>query len=664
MNLSRTSLISVATAFVVIFLASGIGNFAISQDPNETDVAQKVETSQAEHTNRLAGETSPYLLLHAHNPVDWYPWGEEALKKARDENKVIFLSIGYSSCHWCHVMERESFLDEQIAKFLNENFVCIKVDREERPDIDSIYMTSLTVFNQLTRNGRGGGWPLTMFMTPEGKPFFGGTYFPARDGDREGSPGFLTVAERVAQAWNRNRDRVKKDADMLTKLVRNELDGRRDQAAGEIQASWVDDCVKGLNERFDPQHGGFSFSEKDPQRPKFPEPSNLVLLMQVANSESDNQEVAKNMLETSLDQMFQGGIYDHVGGGFHRYSVDRYWQIPHFEKMLYDNGQLMSLYAGATELFPEKAEYRQACEEIYQFLKREMTDEQGGFFSALDAESEGEEGKFYRWEKSELEAALTSEEFALYESVYRIDEAPNFEDKYYAPQLKQSLQQIAEARNIAVADLQSQLRSINAKLLKLRESRVRPLRDEKILTSWNGLMIRGLADAGRILDNQEYIDTATAAANFILNQSYVEGRLKRTYTAGQARLNGYLDDYAFLIDGLLALHEATGEAKWLKQADELQKIQNELYWDEEAGGFFFTSADHESLLARAKNPNDGAVPAGNSVAMTNLMYLSQALDNEDYKAMVKKSLQGTSSLLSDFPTIAPRLLVPVKEFVD
>ena len=634
---------------------------AIAQDDG---VKQETEAGQKEHTNRLADETSPYLLLHAHNPVDWYPWGEEALKKAKDENKVIFLSVGYSSCHWCHVMERESFLDEEIAEFLNENFVCIKVDREERPDIDSIYMTSLNVFNQLTRNGRGGGWPLTMFMTPDGKPFFGGTYFPARDGDRQGAPGFLTVAKRISQAWNGSRDRIMKDANMLTELVRNELSGRRDQEKGEIKAAWIEACVTGLKDRFDPVHGGFGYSEKDDQRPKFPEPSNLILLLQVAQSDSPQKDIAREMLEITLDQMLQGGIYDHVGGGFHRYSVDRYWKIPHFEKMLYDNAQLMSIYAQASEIFPDKVEYRQACEEIYQFLKREMTSPQGGFFAALDAESEGEEGKFYRWEKSELESALTKEEFELYAPIYLIDQAPNFEEKYYAPQQASPLQDLAKTNGMSVAELQTQLRRLNDKLLQQRDLRERPLRDDKILTSWNGLMIRGLADAGRILGKPEYIEAATNAANFILSNSLVDGRLKRTYTAGQSRLNGYLDDYAFLIDGLLALHQATGDDKWLAQADDLQAIQNELYWDAEAGGFFFTSNDHESLLARAKNPTDSAIPSGNSVAMGNLMYLAKALQKDEYRAQVKTSLEGSSSLITDFPTIAPRLLLPVRAFVD
>ncbi len=560
------------------------------------------DTATQQHTNRLANETSPYLLMHAHNPVDWYPWGEEALTRAQEENKPIFLSIGYSSCHWCHVMERESFLDEEIANYLNENFICIKVDREERPDIDSIYMTSLTIFNQLARTGRGGGWPLSMFMTPDGKPFFGGTYFPARDGDRSQATGFLTVAQRVNRAWNESRDRVLKDANMLTELVRNELDGKTEGETSEVRQSWIDACVQGLTERFDAQHGGFGFFEDNPNHPKFPEASNLVLLLQVASEPGQQQAAARTMLEQTLDQMYQGGIYDHIGGGFHRYSVDRFWHIPHFEKMLYDNGQLLAVYAAATQMFPDKPEYRQVCEETIQFLQREMTSAEGGLYAALDAESEGEEGKFYRWEKSQLQQALTPEEFQLYSAVYRIDEAPNFEDQYYSPQLKQTLSQVATSQNMTVPELQTRMRAINDKLLLVREQRARPLLDTKILTSWNGLMIRGLADAGRYLNQPAYVQSAAKAAEFLWDRSYVDGRLRRTFTAGEARLNAYLDDYAFLIDGLLALHEASGNELWLQRAAELQQQQNELFWDENLGGYYFTSTDHESLLARAKTP--------------------------------------------------------------
>ncbi|MGI9516944.1 MAG: thioredoxin domain-containing protein [Pirellulaceae bacterium] len=618
-------------------------------------------SQEEQHTNALVDETSPYLLMHAHNPVQWYPWGEEALTRARDENKLIFLSIGYSSCHWCHVMERESFMDEEIAAFLNENFVCIKVDREERPDIDTIYMTSLRVFNQMVGSQRGGGWPLTMFLTPEAKPFFGGTYFPARDGDRGAVTGFKTLAERIVAAWSANRDRVRRDADVLTNVTRRELSGRRDRETTEIKATWIDDGLIELKDRFDPEHGGFGFAASNPNRPKFPEPANLLFLFDVLENDPENEEV-KNMLELTLDQMFQGGIYDHVGGGFHRYSVDRYWHIPHFEKMLYDNGQLLSIYARAYEVNP-KEEYRQACEEIANWAMVEMLDPSGGFYSALDAESEGEEGKYYRWEKSELQTLL-GDQFARYADVYRINESPNFESEYYAPQLTQSLEQLGQTSGQTAADVRSELRAMNDKLLSARNKRERPLTDIKILTGWNGLFIRGLADAGRLLEKPEYIEAATRAANFLLENSLIDGRLRRTYTDGAARLNAYLDDYAFLIDGLIALHQATGDAQWLEKAAALQATQDELFLDEEVGGYFFTSSDHESLLARAKNPTDGAVPSGNSVSASNLLYLAEQLNKDDLKERARGVLKGTSNLLDEFPAIAPRLLIPLRQLAE
>ena len=632
---------------------------ASKQEPTtETD---QEPTEGHKHTNKLATETSPYLLKHAHNPVEWYPWGDEALKKARDENKIIFLSVGYSSCHWCHVMERETFMDEEIAKVLNENFVCIKVDREERPDVDSIYMMSLNIFNQISQNGRSGGWPLSMFITPDGHPFFGGTYFPARDGDRRNVPGFLTIIDRVQAAWASSRDLVKRDAERLAELTRNELSGRRGDEKRDISQNWIDLCATKLLSRFDSQHGGFGFDEKDPLIPKFPQGSNMLFLVETLRANPDDGGV-KKMLETTLDQMFQGGIYDHVGGGFHRYSVDRFWHIPHFEKMLYDNGQLLSVYARAYEMLP-KPEYRKVCEETAAFLFREMTADDGGFYSALDAESEGEEGKFYRWEKTEIEKALDAESYALYAQIYGLNDKPNFEQKYYSPQLKHNLQKLAADSDLSVDDLQQKLDSLNQKLLAIRDQRVRPLLDSKILTSWNGMMIRGLADAGRILKEPAYLQAAGKAADFVWNKSMVDGRLKRTFTAGEARLNAYLDDYAFFIDGLLALHEATKETKWLDRAVQLQKQQDDLFGDP-AGGYFYTSNDHETLLVRTRNPSDGAVPSGNSVSAHNLIYLTKQTQDDSYRQNAKKMIESSGSLLEEFPTIAPRLLIVLPEFAE
>ncbi len=644
----------------LVAVIASAGSLSCAQQQSES----KAETGnskgqQAKHTNRLVDETSPYLLMHAHNPVDWHPWNAEALKKAKDENKVIFLSIGYSSCHWCHVMERESFLDEEIAKFMNEHFVCIKVDREERPDIDSIYMTSLRVYNQLVSRGGSGGWPLSMFLTPDAKPFFGGTYFPARDGDRGASTGFLTIVKRVNEAWDDRRDFILRDAERVTSLTRSELDGRRTGDGGDIKSSWIGDCKTSLYGRFDPEYGGFGFSQQNSQIPKFPEPSNLFFLIDYLRNVPDDEQ-AKLMLTKTLDRMSMGGIYDHIGGGFHRYSVDRYWKIPHFEKMLYDNGLLLSVYADAFQL-TEQQRYRYVAEGIAKFALHELTDDQGGFYAALDAESENEEGKYYRWEKREIKDALSPDEYELFAKTYGIDGAPNFEGQYYAPQLSQSLDQIAGANSKSFEQLVGQLTPLHAKLFDVRSKRERPLTDTKILTSWNGLMIRGLADAGRILDRPQYTQAAIGAADFLWKNSYVDGRLRRTHTSGQSLLNGYLNDYAFFINGLIALHRATDDPIWINRANDLQKTQNKLYWDDSSGGFFFTSHDHESLLARAKQPTDSAIPSGNSVSATNLVYLASQLDEPNYQELAERTITSMSGLLDRFPTASPWILQSVRQ---
>ena len=615
------------------------------------------EPPKNQPSNRLANETSLYLWMHRHNPVDWYPWGEEALAKAKKENKPIFLSIGYSSCHWCHVMERESFLDKEIAAALNKHFVCIKVDREERPDIDSIYMTSLQVYMQLTGAGRGGGWPLSMFLTPDAKPFFGGTYFPARDGDRGAATGFLTLVERVQQVWGENKATIEKDADTITRLVKQQLDGRRDRAPEAVSDKLPLESLAFLDETYDAKFGGFGFDEADPRRPKFPEPSNLFFLIDHIDRSGDRR--AREMLIGTLDRMAMGGIRDHLGGGFHRYSVDRYWAIPHFEKMLYDNGQLASVYSEAYRL-TKRAEYRRVVEELLDFVLREMTDSQGGFRAALDAESEHEEGKFYRWEKSEVEKLLGPDDFALFAAIYGLDGEPNFEAEYYAPQLKTPLADLATQRGTTAEKLAAQLTPLCRKLLVARDKRPRPLTDEKILTGWNGLMIRGFADAGRIFAEKRYTAAAARAADFVLAKlRRKDGRLLRSYNKGQAKLNAYLDDYAFLVDGLIALYRASGDKKWLTAADELTAKQIEFYWDETNHGFYFTSDDHESLLARGKNPVDGAQPSGNSVSAQNLVYLATALDRPDYLAKAEQLIDATSGLLDRSPGAAPRLVIAV-----
>ena len=662
------------TAPAICATAFGLGVFstdvarAQETPPAKTDTPAAAESENQQHgeakhaPNRLAGETSPYLLKHSRNPVQWQPWDEQALKQAVDENKAIFLSIGYSSCHWCHVMERETFMDEEIAKFMNEHFVCIKVDREERPDIDTIYMTSLNIYNQLTTGRAGGGWPLSMFLTPDGRPFFGGTYFPARDGDREGQAGFLTIATKVSEAWNGSRDRVNVDADKLTEFTRIELDGKRAGDGGEIKASWTASGLQELEDRFDSQYGGFGYSSQNPNTPKFPEPSNLFLLLDLCESDGGN-ESALNMLRTTLDKMHQGGIYDHLGGGFHRYSVDRFWRIPHFEKMLYDNGQLLTVYSRAWKL-GERPGYREVVAETIEFIKREMTDETGGFYAALDAESEGVEGKYNRWEKTELESSLDKESFELFSKVYGVAGPPNFEGEYYVPQLNRPIADWAKQLNMTEEALSASLTNSRALLRTVRDKRIRPLTDLKVLTSWNGMMIRGLADAGRLFEEPEYTEMAIRAADFVWNNLRVDGRLQRTSTGGQVSLNGYLDDYSCFIDGLIAVHEATGESRWLEQADTLQQMQDKLFWDEEHASYFFTSSDHESLLARACDATDGAVPAGSSVSAQNLLYLADKLEKPELRDRAAALIRGHSGLIESFSIAAPRLLISARKLVE
>lgn len=627
--------------------------------------------------NRLSKESSPYLLMHAHNPVDWYPWGPEAFEKAKRENKPIFLSIGYSSCYWCHVMERESFLDPAIARFLNDYFVCIKVDREERPDVDTIYMTALTVYNQLSGSGRGGGWPMSMFLTPSGKPFFGGTYFPARDGDRGVGTGFLTIVQRVHEIWSGQQSNLERDAETLTQLTREEMSARESDPAFEIKPALLTEALSTFAAQYDPEYGGFGYEPNNPGRPKFPEPPNLEFLISMSTrseGETGENETAtaeegiaaissRNMLLGTLDHLSMGGIRDHIGGGFHRYSVDRYWRIPHFEKMLYDNGQLASLYARAYQLTQRNDYYRVAAE-MLDFVMDELTDDGGAFFSAIDAESEKEEGKFYRWTRVEIEATLTSEQYELFAPIYQIDASPNFEEHYYAPQLAQLLAATAESESLTFDTLDDQLVPLRQQLLAVRNQRPRPITDTKILTSWNGLMIRGFADGGRHLDAPQYVAAGIAAAEFVLaNLRTSQGRLLRTFGEGEAKLNAYLNDYAFLVDGLIALHQATGDARWLKEAEDLTRIQVELFWDEANGGFFFTSADHETLLVRSKNHVDGVQPSGNSVSAGNLLYLYEQTGNEVYLEQAEKTIRSASMLLERAPAMVPRLLVAISHYL-
>jgi len=604
--------------------------------------------------NHLSGESSPYLRMHVHNPVDWYPWGDEALKKARDEKKLIFLSVGYSSCYWCHVMERESFMDEEIARFLNEHFVCIKVDREERPDVDSIYMLAVQLIT------RRGGWPMSVFLTPDGEPFFGGTYFPARNGDRPGSPGFLTVIQKIHGLWSSQPELARETAAKVTQAVRTEMQGQTVSPEVTLDASLSEKLQLTFARDFDPQYGGFGFDPNDEARPKFPEASNLVFLLDCV--ERTGNEDCRRMLLMTLERMAEGGIWDHVGGGFHRYSTDRSWTIPHFEKMLYDNGQLMSVYARAYQL-TKQDEYRSIVDQIAAWLQREMLQPEGGYAAALDAESEREEGKYYRWTNDELKQVL-ADDYARWASYFVMgpDEAPNFEEKYVVLRLRAPWSELATKASLSFSQLDQQLAAGRSRLLHQRDQRIRPLTDQKVLCSWNGLVVRGLADAGRYTGNSEHTTAAARAAEFILQELRgTDGRLLRTYSAGQAKLTAYLDDYAFAIDGLIALHQATGDARWLNEADQLMQAQLEAFEDPQQAGFFYTARDHESPLVRAKLWSDEAIPAGNSVSAANLLYLAKHLERPDYKTKAERLVLQATPMLQQYPRLAPRLISLIAE---
>ncbi len=626
----------------------------LQSERNETE-PKETEPVVHQNTNRLAHETSPYLLLHAHNPVDWYPWGEEALQKARRENKIIFLSVGYSSCYWCHVMERESFMDEEIAAYLNEHFVCIKVDREERPDIDAIYMHAV----QLS-SGRG-GWPMSVFLVPgeDAKPFAGGTYFPPRDGDRPPARGFLSVVRDIQKLWTEQRPKVVDTAELVAREIQKNLQRHQELQPAELDGALLDHTLEQLAAEYDPEYGGFGFSLFNVDRPKFPEPSKLLFLVQRARL--PDGEPAQTMLLASLDRMMLGGIRDHLGGGFHRYSTDRYWRIPHFEKMLYDNGQLATIYAEAFSLTQNPA-YQLVVEELLDFILREMTLSEGGFYSALDAETDAEEGKFYRWTVDEIQAELTTEQWNLFAPIYGLNQEPNFEHKYYVPLVTPTDDSLSQALQKTI---HPGLKPIRSKLLNVRGQRPRPLLDTKIITGWNGLMIRGFADAGRIFNHPPYLQTAERVTRFVLAELQTEdGHLLRNFAGGKAKLNAFLDDYAFLTDGLIALHRATGDRKWLTTAETITDRQIELFWDDTHGGFYFTSDDHESLLARLKDPHDGVRPSGLSVSADNLVYLARELDRQDYFDRAEATIQSSADLLRERPAAVTRMAIAVMALLE
>ena len=555
-------------------------------------------------SNRLAAESSPYLLLHAENPVDWYPWGEEAFELARREDRPIFLSVGYSTCYWCHVMERESFSDPEIAQQMNDGFVCIKVDREERPDVDEIYMTATQVMT------RSGGWPNSVFLTPDLEPFFAGTYFPPRDG--LGRPGFPQVLRGVREAWLLRRAEIAQQAAAVAEAMRGSLAGDPGGAealpdpalAGELQAD--------LAARFDPEWGGFG------PAPKFPSPSNLFFLL-----DRSEDEDARRMLVLTLDRMARGGVMDHLAGGFHRYSTDTAWLVPHFEKMLYDNAALARLYAEAAPLAPEQG-FDRVARFTLDFVLREMTAPEGAFLSAIDAETDGHEGAYYTWTEADLESELPGEDGTLFRSAHGLDGAPTFESDRYVVHQPEPLGAHAGRLGLSEEGLRQRLEPMRDTLLAARDRRDPPLIDDKILTDWNGLMIGAMARVGQLLGETRYVEASTRAAEFVLQylRDGESGMLLHAFRAGRARVPAFLDDYAFLVEGLLGLHRATGEGRWVEEAGRLVEEQERRLGDPEAGGYFAAGEDPR-LLFRARPAFDGAVASGNGVAAMNLVDLAE-----------------------------------------
>ena len=591
--------------------------------------------------NHLLGQTSPYLLQHLHNPVDWYPWSEEALSRARSEDKPIFLSIGYAACHWCHVMERESFENDDVAAFLNRHFVAIKVDREERPDIDEIYMNAVQLMT-----GQG-GWPLSVFLTPDLEPFRGGTYFPPED--RYGRIGFRAVLQRVHDAWVERRDDIRQSAGQmighLQEIARG--GGGGGDTGGRIGAGEAARAAAELAGRFDPANGGFG------PAPKFPPDGALALLLR--EHARAGEEVPLRMARRTLDAMALGGMYDQIGGGFARYSVDARWLVPHFEKMLYNQALLVPVYVDGFQITGSPL-YRRVIEETLDFVRREMTGAEGGFHSSLDADSEGEEGKFYVWSADEVTSVLGPDDGGFFRSVYGVRPSGNFEGRNIPNLLDASLAERAARDGTTEQALVDRLRPSRLALLDARERRVRPASDDKILTAWNGLMIGALARAHQALGRPEDLAAARAAAEFLEREVWNDGRLLATWRHGRARLNAYVDDYAFLGRGLVDLYEADFDERWLRWSEEIARTLVARFEDREIGGFFFTSDDHETLPVRNRSLHDGALPSGYGVASELLLRLAMHRNNAGMRDTAERALVAARAAAARAPSAFASIL--------
>src|SRR5947199_4330735 len=597
-------------------------------------------TAQAEpkHTNRLIHETSPYLLQHAHNPVDWYAWSPEALERAATEDKLILLSIGYSACHWCHVMERESFENPSIAKVMNENFVNVKVDREERPDLDQIYMSAVQIMTG------SGGWPLTIFLLPKGEPIFGGTYFPPED--RYNRPGFLRVLQTIAEAYRTRRAEIMENAKSLREhLTRLTFPKAQDE---EIDTNLLNTAYRTIASRFDSREGGFG------NAPKFPPSMSIDFLLRY--SDRTGSEQALHMATLTLDKMAYGGMYDQVGGGFHRYSTDDRWLVPHFEKMLYDNALLVRAYVDAHRV-TGKPLYKRIVEETLDFVVREMRGANGAFYSTQDADSEGIEGKFYVWSLKEF-SEVTGADAELLAKYFGVTEQGNFEEQNIL-NVSREPELFSKLERIPVQEFETKIEATKKKLYRARENRVRPGRDEKVLTDWNGLMLRAFAEAAGHFNRDDYRRVAESNADFILTTVWDGTRVLHSFKDGRARFNGYLDDYANLADALFALYELTFDYKWLEAATQIMDRMIQSFWDTNNAGFYFTGGNHESLITRPKDFFDNATPSGNSVAADVLLRLAAVTGRNDYREQAELIIHTAASLLRQYASGFGRMLAAV-----
>lgn len=646
--------------WTLALVACGLVAWGIAEGPGFIDspLAKAQETTskypqsdqQVKHkyTNALINETSPYLLQHAHNPVDWHPWGEEAFAKAKRENKPIFLSVGYSTCYWCHVMEVESFEDEEVAKVINEHFIAIKVDREERPDIDEQYMI---VTQLLTQRG---GWPNSVWLTPDGKPWMAGTYFPKQR--------FIAVLNQLHQFWvTRNAD-VLKQADSLAQASEQVAEP---QFGTDIDLSpeLVSQAIAPLIARFDPKHGGFGTA------PKFPPHGTLQLLLERYRQTDDDKLLP--LITRTLDAMWLGGIHDHIGGGFHRYATDGEWLLPHFEKMLYDNAQLMRSYADAFDITGD-SRYQDAVADIYQWIIREMTSPDGAFYSALDSGEVGKEGEAYVWSMKQLHEALPADEAKRFADIYQFEATGNFKEEASGqrnegniPHLSAMLDDVAAERDQDADDLKKQLAKMRAKLLAYRKTWPQPHKDDKVLTSWNGLMIGSLAHAGRLLESPVYVEAAKRAADFVLTRMVRDGQLLRSYRDGKAKLPGYLDDYAYFTQGLVELYRATDDSRWLEMSQRFADQMIEGFEDRDGGGFYFTGSQHEELLVRSKHLGGGGnIPNPNGVAAQVLVDLTQLTGEPRYRDAAARALDSLAAMMAQQPSASEDLLIATLRYFE